>query len=47
MVCAMDYNGASEVNEENKVGKGADETNLCKIDYANITENNVLYPYTC
>ena len=30
-----------------KVGKGADETNLCKIYYANITENNVLYPYTC
>ena len=43
----MDYNGGSEVNEENKVGKGADETNLCKIYYANITENNVLYPYTC
>ena len=41
MVCAMDYNGASEINEENKVGKGVDETNLCKIDYANITENNV------
>ena len=29
------------VNKENKIGKGADETNLCKIYYANITENNV------
>ena len=30
-----------------RLEKGADETNLCKIYYANITENNVFYPYTC